>query len=89
MTVSQMREAIDNGEDISVRLLNYRYDGTTFVNEVMISAIRDDNGEAKYYLGLQCVVVPAPNNNPAGGVGDDQENNGPQAEFSTSDDSSS
>jgi hypothetical protein len=59
-----MREAIDNGEDIIVRVLNYRWDGTTFWNDVLISAIRDvdqDDGEGGagvlYFLGLQQAVV--------------------------------
>jgi hypothetical protein len=51
-----MREAIDNAEDVSVRILNYRHDGTTFWNQLFISGIRDDDGETIYFLGLQCVV---------------------------------
>jgi hypothetical protein len=59
-----MREAIDNGEDIIVRVLNYRWDGTTFWNDVLISAIRDvdqHDGEGGagvlHFLGLQQAVV--------------------------------
>mmetsp|Transcript_25897 Transcript_25897/g.48268 ORF Transcript_25897/g.48268 Transcript_25897/m.48268 type:complete len:202 (+) Transcript_25897:203-808(+) len=54
--VSQMREAIDRGEDVSVKVLNYKYDGTTFHNNVFISGIRDpSSNQVLYYVGLQCV----------------------------------
>ena len=55
--VAQMREAIDRGEDVRVTVLNYRYDGTTFLNHVFISAIRDaSTQQVLYYAGLQCVA---------------------------------
>jgi PAS domain S-box-containing protein len=57
VTVSRMREAIDQGEDISVELLNYRFDGSTFHNHVMISGIRHPTtDQVLYFLGLQCVT---------------------------------
>jgi hypothetical protein len=81
-----MRDAIDNAEDVSVRLLNYRFDGSTFLNHVMISGIRDDMGEVIYYLGLQSVVA----SNSTGGnyQENDDQVNFDQAEISASDDSS-
>mmetsp|Transcript_28274 Transcript_28274/g.68800 ORF Transcript_28274/g.68800 Transcript_28274/m.68800 type:complete len:247 (-) Transcript_28274:264-1004(-) len=63
VSVGRMREAIDNVEDIVVRVLNYRWDGTTFWNDVLISAVRNtridqgENGGVLYFLGLQQAVV--------------------------------
>jgi hypothetical protein len=52
-----MREAIDQGRDVSVSVLNYRYDGTTFQNHVMISGIRAPSGDnVLYFVGLQYVL---------------------------------
>jgi hypothetical protein len=58
VAVSQMRDAIDRGEDVHVRVLNYRNNGTTFHNDVMISAIRDpETDQILYFVGLQCCIV--------------------------------
>jgi PAS domain S-box-containing protein len=55
--VSQMREAIDRGEDVHVNVLNYRYDGTTFHNELMVSGIRHpETNHVLYFVGLQSLV---------------------------------
>jgi PAS domain S-box-containing protein len=54
VAVSQMRDAIDRGEDVHVQVLNYRSDGTIFHNEVMISGIRHpETGQIQYFVGLQ------------------------------------
>ena len=64
VAVSKMRESLDQGLDVSCVLLNYRCDGTTFWNHVLISGVREtttsNNDEnslseyVKYYIGLQC-----------------------------------
>lgn len=51
-----MREAIDREDDVIARVLNYRFDGTTFWNEIFISAVRDEHGDLIYFLGLQQLV---------------------------------
>jgi PAS domain S-box-containing protein len=51
-----MSEAIDQGKDVAVSILNYRRDGSTFWNKVLISAIRDGIGNTTHYIGLQCPV---------------------------------
>jgi PAS domain S-box-containing protein len=54
--VASIREAVDNGRDIAITLLNYRSDGTTFWNNVIIAGVREDvNGEKClcYFIGLQ------------------------------------
>lgn len=54
--VAQIREAVDNGNDIAVTLLNYRRDGSTFWNHVLISGVRkefDGGTTLLYFIGLQ------------------------------------
>jgi PAS domain S-box-containing protein len=51
--VQAMREAIAAGEDISVDLLNYRKDGTTFWNALYLSPVRNDAGEIVYFFSSQ------------------------------------
>ncbi len=41
---------------MSVCLLNYRVDGTTFWNQFFISALRDAAGNITNYVGVQCKV---------------------------------
>jgi PAS domain S-box-containing protein len=53
VAVSRMRESIAQGRDISVTLLNYRQDGSTFWNQILISGIRDAHGEVLYFTGAQ------------------------------------
>jgi hypothetical protein len=48
-----MREAIDEGQDISACIINYRRDGSTFWNKVLISGIRDAKGDTIHYIGWQ------------------------------------
>jgi PAS domain S-box-containing protein len=54
--VERIRNAIERGEDMSVCLLNYRVDGTTFWNQFFIAALRDASGEVTNYVGVQCKV---------------------------------
>lgn len=53
-----MREAVDNRRDVYVTLLNYRRDGSTFWNRILISGIRDARDEVTYFLGAQILVPP-------------------------------
>jgi PAS domain-containing protein len=58
VAVSQMRDAIDRGEDVHVQVLNYRNDGTTFQNDVLISGIRHpETDQIQYFVGLQCGTI--------------------------------
>lgn len=59
--IQTIRGAIKNHEQKSVNLLNYRKDGSTFVNEFFISPLYSghfEEGEKKlaYYIGVQCPV---------------------------------
>jgi PAS domain S-box-containing protein len=54
--VQRIRNAIEQGNDMSVCLLNYRVDGTTFWNQFFIAALRDSNGNVTNFVGVQCKV---------------------------------
>jgi PAS domain S-box-containing protein len=54
--VEKIRRSIEEGTDMSVCLLNYRVDGTTFWNQFFIAALRDASGNITNYVGVQCKV---------------------------------
>ena len=51
--IDRLREGIRRGEDVSVDLLNYRADGSTFMNRLLIAPLFDGKGEVVNYLGIQ------------------------------------
>ncbi|MEF8781307.1 MAG: PAS domain S-box protein, partial [Haloferacaceae archaeon] len=51
--VSDMREAIEKEEPVTVELRNYRKDGTEFWNRVTVAPLTDDEGEVTHYVGFQ------------------------------------
>lgn len=54
--VEKIRGSIEDGTDMSVCLLNYRVDGSTFWNQFFIAALRDASGNITNYVGVQCKV---------------------------------
>lgn len=48
-----IRNALEEGRDITLDILNYRSDGQKFVNRLMITPLRDDDGEITHFLGIQ------------------------------------
>jgi PAS domain S-box-containing protein len=54
--VERIRHAIEQGNDLSVCLLNYRVDGTTFWNQFFIAALRDAATNITNFVGVQCKV---------------------------------
>ncbi|WP_183818690.1 PAS domain-containing protein [Parvularcula dongshanensis] len=50
---SKIRAAIEGGEEVSVDILNYRADGTPFLNRLLITPLRDPCGKVTYFLGVQ------------------------------------
>lgn len=54
--VARIRLAIEEGSDCSICLLNYRKTGQAFWNEFFITALRDNRGRVKNYIGVQCEV---------------------------------
>lgn len=51
--VSRLREAIAAERDISVDIVNYRKDGSTFWNALFVSPVRDESGEVIYFFASQ------------------------------------
>ncbi|EAQ30719.1 sensory box histidine kinase [Erythrobacter sp. NAP1] len=52
-SVAKIRQALEDGEDITVDLANYKADGTKFTNRLLISPIRNDVGDIVSFLGIQ------------------------------------
>lgn len=53
---AMLREAIAAPRPVMVELINYRKDGTTFRNAVMVAPLFDDEGELAYFLGSQMAI---------------------------------
>ncbi len=54
--VQSIREALRDGRDVVVDLLNYRRDGASFVNELYISPVYGPDGRVLYHFGSQLDV---------------------------------
>ncbi|MDX1934210.1 MAG: PAS domain-containing protein [Capsulimonadales bacterium] len=52
-TVRRIRAAVRNGEAIEVEILNYRIDGTPFLNHLNVSPIRDNENVLTHFVGIQ------------------------------------
>lgn len=48
--VLALREAVAAGEDLSIEILNYRKDGSSFWNALSLSPVRNDAGEIVYFF---------------------------------------
>lgn len=55
-SVRRLRSAIEKGEETSETLVNYRRDGRSFINLLMLAPLHDDKGNLKYYIGAQVDV---------------------------------
>lgn len=51
--VQKIRDAIKKGEACSVRLLNYRKDGTPFWNLLTVTPIKTPDGRVSKFVGVQ------------------------------------
>ena len=49
----EVRRAVEAGEPVSVKMLNYRKDGSRFWNQLHISPIFDEAGILAYFVGYQ------------------------------------
>jgi PAS domain S-box-containing protein len=56
-SVSKIRQAINEGRDVDVDLLNYRKDGTTFWNALYMSPVRDKDGVLRFFFASQMDVT--------------------------------
>lgn len=52
-----IKESMKNKSTCEVELINYKKDGTKFINLINISPILDKNGEVVYYIGVQFDVT--------------------------------
>nr|AML77728.1 putative LOV domain-containing protein [Mesostigma viride] len=64
-TVETIRTAVAEGRPCTVRLLNYRKDGTPFWNSLHVSPVRNAEGKITYFVGVQLDVSEAVNVPPA------------------------
>lgn len=55
--VQELREGIREERTCQVSLLNYRKDGSAFLNEVMVSPVRDARGALTHFIGVQTDVT--------------------------------
>ena len=55
--VDEIRQAVEDRVDISVDLLNYRKDGTSFWNALYISPVIDEDGELQFFFASQLDVT--------------------------------
>ncbi len=55
--IAEVKSAIEAERDISVDLLNYRKDGSTFWNALYISPVSNDKGELLFYFASQLDVT--------------------------------
>lgn len=55
-------QAVVNAMPTVVELLNYRKDGSKFMNAVMVAPVFDDDGELSYFIGSQMEVPRAETN---------------------------
>ena len=51
--VRQIRYALDTGHFCRVTVLNYKKDGTSFWNDLVISPVRNTDGELTHFIGIQ------------------------------------
>lgn len=51
--IASLSSALENEQEITVELRNYRRDGTPFWNELRLAPIYDDSGDLSLYVGFQ------------------------------------
>ena len=52
-TIARIRDAVKTGQESSETILNYRRDGSPFVNLVMTAPLYDNKGVVRYFIGAQ------------------------------------
>lgn len=57
--VAIIRDAVKKGEGCSVRLLNYRRDGTPFWNLLTMTPIKTEDGKVSKFVGVQVLLTPS------------------------------
>jgi PAS domain S-box-containing protein len=71
-SVEEVRNAIKNGVDVSVTMINYTADGTPFWNKLFIAALRDAQNNIVNFIGVVVkVATPEPGHPDHGKTFDD------------------
>ncbi|RYE88689.1 MAG: PAS domain-containing protein [Hyphomicrobiales bacterium] len=55
--VAKVRAAIENETSVTVDLLNYRKDGTTFWNALYLNAVHGEDGKVKFFFASQLDIT--------------------------------
>jgi diguanylate cyclase (GGDEF)-like protein/PAS domain S-box-containing protein len=55
--VRRIRSALQAGKTTRETLVNFRKDGTTFINELTISPVRDSDGHITHFVGIQSDIT--------------------------------
>ncbi len=55
--IAKIRHAVSAAHDVSVDVLNYRQDGSTFWNSLYVSPVRNQDGEVIYFFASQLDVT--------------------------------
>lgn len=55
-SIERLRKAVEAGKEVSEVFLNYRRDGSPFLNLVMIAPLLDSRGNTRYFIGAQVDV---------------------------------
>ena len=55
--MATLRSAIQAGQSVSVELMNYRKDGTPFLNLLSLKPISTDDGRVTHYVGIQSDIT--------------------------------
>ena len=56
-TVAAMREAVETESPVSVELVNYRKDGSSFWNRVDIAPVHGEDGDVTHFVGFQTDIT--------------------------------
>jgi len=56
-SVTKLRNAIKSGKPCTVQLMNYRKDGSRFVNNLSVTPIHDEEGKLTHFVGVQSDVT--------------------------------
>ncbi len=57
--IATMHDAVARGELLDIELINYRKDGTPFLNGLKLFPLFDDEGELRYHLAIQTNITIA------------------------------
>jgi hypothetical protein len=52
-TVQSIRDAIKTGDEITVRILNYKRNGAPFWNMFTLAPMKDSDGTIRFLVGVQ------------------------------------